>query len=213
MENLVIIVIVIANKMDNFEEVYAENIEKEGEIFLEGIQNKKSLGELEKEYSKKVKEIRRIYERSLRKDLNEEKEKEIQKAKNKTRTKEKEEREFHVKNLNLDKSWGERKQIEITSLGYKTKIKIKNFFRIVIPNYLVYTYYKIKRSINYFFKDIMEIFIHIFEKISDKISNSLSFVKEGFIKVLSILKRIINIFKIKKSKKEEDGKKISKKQE
>ena len=47
--------------MEDLEEVYSEGLEKEGEIFIEGLQNKKSLAELEKRYSQKVKEIRRIY--------------------------------------------------------------------------------------------------------------------------------------------------------
>ena len=55
--------------MDNLEEEYTERVEREEEIFLEGLQNRKSLAELEKEYSKKVKEIRRIYEKSLKKEL------------------------------------------------------------------------------------------------------------------------------------------------
>jgi len=40
--------------MDDLEEVYAENIEKEEEgFFLDGLQNKKSSGELEKNIQKK----------------------------------------------------------------------------------------------------------------------------------------------------------------
>lgn len=192
--------------MDDLEEKYAENIEKEEEIFLEGLQNKKSLGELEKEYSTKVKELRRIYEKALKKDINKEKEKEIKKAKDRTRNPEKEENEFRVKNLELEDDWKEKKQIEITSWTYRTKRKIKNFIYIITPNYAIYLYYKIKRILNDFFKDIRNIFDNIWENISEILSNILSSIKEGFIKITSDIGKIKNIFK-SKSKKDDGNKK------
>ena len=108
--------------MEDTEEVYVEGLEKEGEIFLEGLQNKKSLGELEKQYSKKVKEIRRIYEKSIKKELGIEKEK----TQDKTHKKIQQEdiKEFQVENIGLEKSWKEKKRIEISSKGYKIKRKI-----------------------------------------------------------------------------------------
>jgi hypothetical protein len=201
--------------MDDLEEKYAEDIEKEEEIFLDGLQNKKSLGELEKEYSKKVKEIRRIYEKSLKKDLNEEKEKEIQKAKNKTKNPEKEEKEFHVQNLELDNNWEEKKQIEITSWTYKTKRKLNNFMRIIIPNHMVYMYYKIKRILGDYFKDARNFLENIWENISESILNNLSSIKEGIIKIITDIGKISSIFKTKnkkdkKSEKEDANKKSEK---
>jgi hypothetical protein len=192
--------------MDDLEEKYAENIEKEEEIFLDGLQNKKSLGELEKEYSTKVKEIRRIYEKSLKKDINEEKEREIQKAKYKAPNSEKEEREFHVQNLELEENWNEKKQIEITSWGYRTKRKIKNFFGIIIPNSFLYVYYKIKRILENFSRELKEFLKNICEKFYGGIVNSLSFIKEGFIKIISDIEKIGRLFK-RKGKKEENGRK------
>jgi|WetSurMetagenome_2_1015567.scaffolds.fasta_scaffold172530_3 hypothetical protein len=190
--------------MDDLEEEYAENIEKEEEIFLDGLQNKKSLGELEKEYSTKVKEIRRIYEKSLKKDLNEEKEREIQKAKYKGPKSEKEEKEFHVQNLELEENWNEKKQIEITSLGYRTKRKIKNSFGVMIPNSFVYVYYQIKRILMDFSRELREFFKDVWSKFYGGIVNSLSFIKEGFIKIIYDIEKIGNIFK-KRGKKEENG--------
>jgi hypothetical protein len=200
--------------MDDLEEQYAENIEKEEEIFLEGIQNRKGLGELEKEYSQKVKEIRRIYEKSLKKNLNEEKEKEIQKAKNKIKIPEKEEKEFHVKNLELEENWGEKKQIEIASWEYRTKRKIKNFIKIITPNCIIYLYYKIKRILHDFFKSIGDFLERIWEKISGSILNTLSLIKDGFIKIISDIAKIPNMFRRKsqKDEKKENANKDSKKQ-
>jgi hypothetical protein len=199
-----ILVIATANKMDDLEETYSENMEKEEEIFLEGLQNKKSLGELEKEYSQKVKEIRRIYEKSLRKDLNEEKEREIKKAKEKIKGTEKEEKEYHVQNLPMDKNWEERKQTEITSWSYRTKRKIKNFIQVATPNFFIYLYYKTKRIVGEFFRGIKEFFGNAWDKISESILNSLSFIKDGFIKIISDMEKIPNIFK-RKAKKDEKG--------
>jgi hypothetical protein len=204
--------IVTVNKMDDLEEKYAEDIEREGEIFLDGLQNRKSLGELEKEYSKKVKEIRGIYEKSLKKDLNEERDKEIQKAKNKTKSSEKEENEFHVKNLELEENWKERKNIEFTSWGYRTKIKTNNFIQKIIPRYATYIYYRIKRVLSDFFKDARNLMENIWEKISENVLNSLSFVKEGIIKIITDIGKIQNLFKgngkkDKKGERKEDANK------
>jgi hypothetical protein len=178
--------------MEDLEEKYAEDIEKEEEIFLEGLQNKKTLGELEKEYSKKVKEIRRVYEKLLKKDLNDEKEKEIKNVKNKIKNTESNEKEFHVKNLRLEENWLDKKQIEISSWRYKNKRKISNFFGIIMPNYLIYFYYKTKRIFNDIFKDARNIFENIWEKISGIISDALSSIKGGVIKIISSIKKVIN---------------------
>jgi hypothetical protein len=193
--------------MDDLEEVYAENIEKEEEIFLDGLQNKKSLGELEKEYSKKVKEIRRIYEKSLRKDLNEEKEKEIKKAKEKIKNPEMEKNEFHTQNLELENNWEEKKQIEVASWEYKTKRRVKNFIQGITPNSFIYTEYKIKRVFGDFFRETREFSEDIWKKISESILNSLSFIKEGFIKIVSDIGKITNLFKRKSKKNEKNEKK------
>ena len=204
--------IATVNNMDDLEEKYAEDIEREGEIFLDGLQNRKSLGELEKEYSKKVKEIRGIYEKSLKKDLNEERDKEIQKAKNKTKSSEKEEDEFHVKNLELEENWKERKNIEFTSWSYRNRIKTNNFIQKILPKYVIYIYYRIKRVLSDFFKDARNLMENIWEKISENVLNSLSFVKEGIIKIITDIGKIQNIFKgngkkDKKGERKEDANK------
>lgn len=192
--------------MGELDDQYAEGIEKENELFLEGLQNKRSLREMEREYSQKVKEIRRIYEKSLKKDLNEEKEKEIEKIRNKKKPKEKEEKEFHVRGIELEKNWKEKKRIEVKSWGYRTKRKVKNFIQRAIPNKMIYLHYKTKRILKDFFGDIWEFLSRIFRKVSKRIVNEFSLIKDGFIKMFSDIKNIIKKFRSKKKKGEKNGK-------
>lgn len=205
--------------MNDPEEQYAEGIEREGEIFLEGLQNKKDIGELEKEYSKKVKEIRRIYEKSLRKEL--EKEHNSQKVKNKADLEIKEEKEFRVQNLNLEKSWGERKQIEVASSKYRMKRKIKNTLSKILPNFLIYLYYKTKRILKDGFKEVKGFLKRRKEKTLEKIINTFTYIKEGLLIVVSSVKKVLNLLKKKKKeenikdkeKNKEDGSKNTKKRD
>jgi hypothetical protein len=211
----VILVIVTANKMEDLEETYLEGMEKEGEVFIEGLQNKKNLAELEKKYSKKVKEIRRIYEKSLKKELN--KERVIHPIKKDIKSKQEEGEEFHVKNLDLEERWGEKKQIEITSFSYRLKRKIKSVIQSIAPDYFIYSYYKIKRNINDFVKETREMFSRNWNKISTKISNAALYIKEGFMRVINNMKKIVDGFKKKEAKgkegeKKEDAKKDPTKQ-
>lgn len=199
--------------MNDLEEEYTEKIEREGEIFLEGLQNKRSLKELEKEYSKKVKEIRRIYEKSLRKELEKEKNKQIKEAKKGVNLEFKEDKEFQVEKLNLEKNWKEKKQIEVTSLGYRFKRRIKGFIKKILPDYLIYMYYKIKRFLKDFFKDLKRITSRIWNKASEKISNTASLIKRGFLKIIYKLIFLWNfivgkITKHKNGSKKEDNPKI-----
>ncbi|HJX50316.1 MAG TPA: hypothetical protein VJ438_02545 [Candidatus Nanoarchaeia archaeon] len=192
--------------MEDPEEIYIDGVEREGEIFLEGLQNKKSLAELEKQYSQKVKEIRRIYEKSLRKDIN--KEKEINEAKNNTKKPKEEVKEFRVENIKLNRNWKDKKQIEASFLIYKIKRKIKNFIQLITPDYFIYSYYKITRVTKDTFKEIKDIVERVLGKISKNISDILYYIKKGFIKIITDIKDIIDIFKIKnKKEKKEDGKK------
>jgi hypothetical protein len=191
--------------MDDLEEVYLEGIEREGEIFIEGLQNKKGLAELEKQYSEKVKEIRRIYEKSFKKELN--KEKKTEQNKKKIENQKKDEKEFHVKNLTLDKNWREKEEIEITSFGYKIKRKIRDFIQVIIPNYFIYLYYKIKRNIRDISKEVRDFFDRIMSKVSSKIANIFSYIKDGFFKIVLGIKKIAGVFKKKKPKEKEKEKK------
>ncbi|MGY4884313.1 MAG: hypothetical protein ACP5NZ_01915 [Nanobdellota archaeon] len=186
--------------MRDLEEQYAEGIEREGEIFLEGLQNKRDIGELEKEYSKKVKEIRRIYEKSLKKELD--KERQSQEIKNKINLEGKEEKEFHVQNLKLEKSWGEKKQVEIASSSYMIKRRLKNGVYNLTPNFFIYLYYKTKRIVKDTSKEINNFLERNKERISRKVGEIFSYIKEGFLTVFLGLKKVVKIFK-KKEKKEE----------
>jgi hypothetical protein len=189
--------------MNDLEEKYTEGIEKEGEIFLEGLQNKKDLGQLEKEYSKKVKEIRRVYEKSMKKEL--QKERESWEIKSKANFHGKEEKEFRVHNLNLEKNWGEKKQIEVISSSYRLKRKIKNLIYRITPNRLMYIYYKIKRISKDTSKDIKGFLRRHKDKAQEKLIRAASYIKEGFLAVVAGFKIVLNIFK-RKNKKGEDGK-------
>ncbi len=186
--------------MRDLEEQYTEGMEREGEIFLEGLQNKRDIGELEKEYSKKVKEIRRIYEKSLKKELD--KERQSQGIKNKINLEGKEEKEFHVQNLKLEKSWGEKKQVEIASSSYMIKRRLKNGVYNLTPNFFIYLYYKTKRIVKDTSKEINNFLERNKERISRKVGEIFSYIKEGFLTVFLGLKKVVKIFK-KKEKKEE----------
>jgi hypothetical protein len=114
----------------------------------------------------------------------------------------------------LENSWKEKKEIEINSGGYRIKRKIKNFIQKLTPNFLMYSYYKTKRILKDIFKDVSGFFDRTWQSISDKIIKILSYIKDGFVKIISDIKRIGNgfksIFKSKKTKegdKKKDGKK------
>lgn len=199
-------VIATVNKMNDLEEEYRENLEKEGELFLEGLKNKRSLGELEKEYSKKVREIRRIYEKSLKKELEKEKNSQIKGVKKNINIQEKKEKPFQVESIELNKNWKERKQIEVASSSYKTKRKIKDFIQKALPNYLLYSYYRIKRILKDFFKEVGKKITKIWNNSSEKALNVLSLIKKGFLKIISIMKRLW-VFIRKKIKKDKGDKK------
>ena len=206
--------------MDDPEELYAEGVEREGELFLEGLQNKKDIGELEKEYSKKVKEIRRIYEKSIKKDL--EKERDSLVVKNKANIGGNEGKEFRVQSLDLERSWKEKKQVEVASLGYRIKRKMKNTIHRITPNWLIYLYYRIKRASKDTHKEIKDFLIKVKDKFVKKILNIFSYIKEGFLILASGIKKVLNMFKKKQKKgenlkkeenpKKEDGTKNSEKQ-
>jgi hypothetical protein len=184
--------------MEDLEEFYSEGVEKEGELFLEGLEKKRDIGELEKEYSKKVKEIRRIYEKSLKKDLY--KEKEIMQTKKPSKPQKGEVKEFRVENLDLEDNWRDEGQVKINSFSYKIGRKIKDFIKKIAPNLLIYKYYKSKVVLKNFFKEIDGYIRNIFEKISERILRVVGYVREGFLKVLSEVKKMTDIFKRKKSK-------------
>jgi hypothetical protein len=202
--------------MNDLEEKYTEGIEREGELFLEGLQNKKDIGQLEKEYSKKVKEIRRIYEKSMRREL--QKERESWEIKNKANLQGKEEKEFQVHNLNLEKNWGEKKHIEIISSSYRLKRKIKNTIYKITPNGLMYIYYKIKRIIKDSSKEVRGFLRRKKDKVLERMVKSGVYVKEGFLAVVAGFKIVLNLFRRKKKKEgdgkaKEDGKKDTEKQD
>jgi hypothetical protein len=193
--------------MDDLEEYYKDSVEKEEEVFLEGLQNKRSLAELEQEYSKKVKEIRRVYEKFLKKELNEEKEKEILKAKNKKGIQRGEERVFYAEGIQLEKNWEEKKQIEIESKLYKIKIKMKSFIQKITPNWAIYNYYKIKKILSRVFKEIGDFFKRIGEGISEKLLNGISFIGNTFTKIfLKITASIQKLMDKFNGKNKKDGK-------
>jgi hypothetical protein len=196
--------------MEDLEEVYNEGIEKEGEIFIEGLQNKKSLAELEKRYSQKVKEIRRIYERSLKKELNKENDK--NQKKEKRIIKQEDGKEFQVQKLILSKTWEEEKEIEMKSASYRVIRKIKIFIQKITPNYAIYSYYKVKRILGDFYKEIIRFFGRVWDNIYEGISNILSYIKDGFNTILSGIIKITEIFKKKKSKDKEEEKKADAKE-
>lgn len=202
--------------MNDLEEKYTEGVEREGEIFLEGLQNKKDLGQLEKEYSKKVKEIRKVYEKSMKKEL--QKERESWEIKSKVNFHGKEEKEFRVHNLNLEKNWGEKKQIEVISSSYRLKRKIKNLIYRITPNKLIYIYYKIKRISKDTAKDINGFLKRHKDKTQEKLIRAALYIKEGFLAVVAGFKIVLNIFKRKNKKgangkTKEDGKRDTEKQE
>jgi hypothetical protein len=200
--------------MEDVEEKYVEGVEREGEIFIEGLENKKSLAELEKKYSQKVKEIRRIYEKSIKKELN--KERELTQTKTKLNVQKVGGKEFQVQEIDLEDSWREKKEIEITSWSYRFNRKIKNILNKITPNFIIYSYYKTKRIVNDFSKEVREFFSRTWENISEEIAKVISYIKEGFSKIITDIKNIAKIFKIKKNKekegeKKENGKKDSRK--
>lgn len=193
--------------MGDFEEDYTEGVEKEGEIFLEGLNNNKRLSELEKEYSKKVKEIRRIYEKSIKKDLNRERKKEIEKINKKSKiSRDGEVEAFKVKNLELEKNWKEKKEIEMASWGYRIKIKTINFIKKITPNFIIYLYFKVKRVLRDNYNEIANFLERIQEKVSDKILKILNYIKDKFIKLKNYSKEIIEKISEKLKRKKKDGK-------
>ncbi len=195
--------------MDDLEERYLEGVEKEGEILLEGLKGNKSLGELEKEYSKKVKEIRKIYEKSLKKELKKEKENPSTKKSKKDKEKTK---EFKAEGVELERGWIEDKKIKTEVNSYNFKRKIKNFFYKISPNKIIYLFHRLKIIKINFFKQINFSFKRTFNKISTKVITILTYIKEGFMKVVSEFKRLFSFFS-KQKKKEKTEKQEKDKEE
>lgn len=195
----------IADKMEDSEEVYANGIEEENEKFLEGLQNKKSLGELEEEYSKKVKEIRNIYEKSIKKELEQE-------AKN-TKVKKidleiKKGEPYKAHCLKMEKSWGEKKKIDITCSRYKTERKIKNFYQRFFPKKIIYFFYRSKivmdnclSKIGLYLENLKNIIVGVIKIIFSGIKTGILGIASG---VKKIADRIKKLFLGKNSKKDED---------
>jgi len=196
--------------MKDIEEFYIEGVEKEGETFLDGLNNKKSLAELEKEYSKKVKEIRKIYEKSMKKELEKEKDALIKSAKKKGLQK-KEGEKFEPKGFDLNKSWYERKKIEIYIGMYNLKRKLKNSIKIITPNKIIFLYYKLGKNTRYLFKKTRTFLENTWKKFSEKVLNAFNSTKNGIIKFFNIINEKVSKLRIKKNKKEDSGKKIEEK--
>ncbi len=190
--------------MEDFEEIYSEGIEAEGEAFLEGLRNKRNISDLEKEYSKRVKEIRKVYEKSLKKDII--KKEEYREKKKNSSDMEMKEKEFKVQSLDLEKNWKEEKEIKIHSWAYKIKRKIKNLLYNITPNFMIYEYHKFKISWGSFTKDSKNFFKRNTEKISSKLLKMITYIKEGLMLIVSKIKSISNLFKNKKQKEIKDKK-------
>lgn len=202
----VMLVTVTVNKMGELEEEYEEGIEREEELFIEGLKNNKSLTELEKQYSKKVKEIRKIYEKSLKKDLYASSE--IKSIKKRENTEEKF-KEFKAEGVALEKNKIEKAKIKLESANYKVRRKIKNFFDKIIPRKIIYLSHKIRINIKSINKDSKNMLKRLINKLSNSLNTIWTYVKDGFMKVISNIKRILSLFtkKKKQDKKEEDKKK------
>jgi len=198
--------------MGDIEEEYLEGIEKEEELFLEGLKNNKNLAELEEKYSKKVKEIRRIYEKSLKKDLYSKDEiKNLKKKENNV----KEVDEFKAKEFELEKNKIEKTKIKLESANYKISRKIKNFFYKFIPNKSIYFVHKLKISLRAIHKTFKIRLKRVITKILNNLNTVWVYIKEGFMKVVSEIKRASLYFKKNKkdNKKEDNAQKEEKKDE
>ncbi len=190
--------------MEDFEEIYNEGIEAEGEAFLEGLRNKRNIADLEKEYSKRVKEIRKVYEKSLKKDII--KKEEYHEKKKNSSNRDKEEKEFKVQELDLEKNWKEKKEIKINSWAYKVKRRIKNTLYTITPSFIIYRYHRFKISWSSFTKDTKNLFKINGEKISSRLLKIITYIKEGLMLIITKIKSITNVFKNKKQKDIKDKK-------
>lgn len=192
--------------MKDIEEFYIEGVEQEGENFLEGLKNGRSLAELEKEYSKKVKEIRKIYEKSFKKELNKEKLVLIKSTKTSGLQKHREEK-FEPTKFNLEKTQIEREKIKISIGAYNFRRKLKNLIQKITPNRLIFLHYKLIKNVKYLLKKIGGILEKIWKKCFEKVLNILRSIKSEIFKLNSILIEGINKLKRKKNKKEDGEKK------
>ena len=185
--------------MRDFEEEYAERIEEEGEILLEGLRNQKSLAELEKEYSKRVKEIRKAYEKSVKKDML--KKEAFQKSEKKEKGKKKEE-VFEVEGVKLEKNWLEKKHLKLKRTTYKIKRNLVNFIYKITPKFIIYRYYRNKRAFSDSKKEVKGFFRRRKEKISVFVTKLLNYIKKGVSSIKNNLKKIIGVFKFRKKGKQ-----------
>jgi hypothetical protein len=204
-------VFAIADKMEDPEEIYVNEIEEESERFLEGLQTKKSLGELEKEYSRKVKEIRNIYEKSIKKELEQEaKNLEIKKANLEISEK----KPYKAHCLKMEKSWSEKKKIGLISEEYKIERKIKNLIQKYFPKKIIYFFYRSKIIARNFFNKIGLYLEKIKDRIIESIEIIFSGIKKGISNITAGLKKLSNFFKklfsfFKKNIKKQENKNLS----
>lgn len=184
--------------MSDIEEEYLRGIEREEEIFIEGRKNNKNLSELEKRYSKQVKEIRKAYEKSLKKEL---RSKKNIKTSKKEEKKEEKIKEFKAEGIELEKNKVEDIKIKLSSKSYRVFRRIKNFIYKITPKKIIYFYHRIRLRIKNIKKHMKNVIKRIFEKTSNRFSIIWTHIKEGFMRVMSIIKKLFSFFKKKKKEK------------
>lgn len=194
--------------MQDPEEVYNESLEKEDEEFLKGLEEGKSLDELEKNYVKKTKKLRKKFQSSYGKYL-----KKHPPESEKTPEEKKEEEEtlkgrFKVKPLNLERSWKDEASFKLSSKKFKVKRKANDFFEKITPDFILKIYYKFRKKKRVFFFEFNLFFEKLTLKIKSTMKDISSFFKRISDSIVGFLKKISEFVnkKIGRKKKSEDKK-------
>jgi hypothetical protein len=193
--------------MEDLEEYYEEENEKNNEEFIEKLKGKREIEKVEKEYKDKTKNLRKKYEKEYKNNLENEKKKEIENIKNKTKSKKLiQNKTYEVNSLDLELTWKERTSLEIASKEYKLKRKLNDFYEKIMPNRIIYFNYKLKKNISRTLLEIKEFTSDTFTTIINGLIYSFAQISKYFVLFFSKIGEIIKNIMNKMSKKKKEGK-------
>jgi len=175
-----------SEEIDDFLEKEIEKLDKEFLSNLKNLQKGQSEKEVEKNYKIKLAETKKHYQDLYKTYLEEQKRRtkiETEKKKNPRKKKDRIKR-FRVKKVKLKLSFRQKLHFKYDLFKFKSKIRLKNFFRKITPHFLKIIYIRIKlKTIRTFIK-IKDLIINLILKLKRFFLLSMKKKKKGTIKTL-----------------------------
>ncbi|GBE20089.1 hypothetical protein BMS3Abin17_00823 [archaeon BMS3Abin17] len=187
-------------KIEDIETIYKKEIKEAEKEFLEGMKNKKNLGELETIYKNKLRLAREDYYESISKVI--EKQKESIKKKDKKEDKSEKVKCFKLKPGKFGLTLLQRIKFRLGYLFFKLGFRLRNWLKKITPNILSYNYIKIKITIKRISLYLNNLFLEFSIVIKDNLRKIYSLAKTGIKKLLEIAKKITEATLFRFSKKD-----------